>query len=196
MPGIVIHSTKSVYWPIPKNACSTFKKKICELEKIDPGSNVHTANFEWTTRGVYSEYMNFAIVRNPYARLFSLWQDKIIENHAVHGRPDPSVFDRYGDLFRVEMLFHDFVHAIISIPYDEADPHFSLQIYQVPPECQCVKIEHIRPITFGLFESINVTQDLDYKNHYLGTGIDEVVYQHYREDFKRFDYSKNVTVEK
>lgn len=194
MPGIVIHSTKSVYWPIPKNACSTVKKRVCELENLDPGNNVHTAPFEWTTRGNYLEYMNFAIVRNPYARLFSLWQDKFVEN-VVHGDvPDPNVFGQFGDRFKLGMDFHEFVHTVISIPYREADPHFSLQVFQVPSKCRIAKIEDISPITFGLFESINVTQDNDYKLAYLGTELADIVYQHYQEDFNRFGYSKDIMV--
>lgn len=192
MPGIVIHKTRSVYWPIPKNACSTMKRQVCRIEGIDPGTNVHTAGFEWTKLRDYNGYMNFSIVRNPYSRLFSLWEDKIIENASrYNGVPDPNVFGHFGDKFKLGVTFNEFVHTIISVPYREADPHFSLQVFQVPFECKVVKIENIAPITFGLFESINVTKDQDYRRAYTAN-IQDLVYQHYKEDFIRFGYNQSL----
>ena len=195
MPGIIIHSTRSIYWPVPKNACSTIKKRVCEIEGIDPGTNVHTAPFErchQIDRPML--YKNFAIVRNPYSRLYSLWTDKIIENDIHDGVPDPNVFKNYGDSFWIGMTFKEFVHTIISIPYNEADPHFALQTKQIPMFCDIVKMEDVKPLTFALFESINVTkeQGFDYKKEYSEHGLYDVVYQHYKEDFTRFNYDKNI----
>lgn len=45
------------------------------------------APFEWTD-GVIDGFDNFAIVRNPYIRLFSLWKNKRI----IDERLDMNVF--------------------------------------------------------------------------------------------------------
>ena len=195
MPGIVVHASRSVYWPVPKNACSAIKARICELEGIDPGTNVHMALFEKCGVKDYPEYRAFAVSRNPYSRIYSLWRDKIIENDKYNGTPDPNVFSHYGDLFKFGIPFNEFIHLIVSIPYEKADPHFALQTKQIPHRCGVVRFEHMQPLMLGLFHNSNVTKNHDYKQACAQDDLCDLIYQHYKEDFIRFNYSGDLTVD-
>ena len=182
MPGIVIRKNKAVYWPIPKNACTAIKLHLCNYIGIPAGENPHDAPFEWTD-GVIDGFDNFAIVRNPYIRLFSLWKNKCIIDESL----DMNVFSRWADIFYHGMSFHDFVMGIVTIPVMESDPHFSPQCMQMPADCETVRLMDIKAFMRGILPIANDSGDDDWREHYTPE-LKKIVSNHYREDFIRFGY--------
>lgn len=171
MKGIVVHELQIVYWPVPKNACTSMKVYLANLIDI-PFTDPHRARFEWTAEKIHG-YTDIALVRNPYARLWSLykcWDDN-------HSRV---VYGKYGDLFRKGMPWDEYVDAIISV--DRPDRHFRIQSQQIPQGCKVEKMENSTLLyLFG-------------KHNYTGASIDfpkdERIYRHYIEDFERFEYER------
>lgn len=65
----------------------------------------------------------FAFVRDPYARAYSCWKDKIVApaDHDV-----PFLFGAFPNL-RPGMPFATYLAAVAEIPDEQADPHFASQ---------------------------------------------------------------------
>jgi hypothetical protein len=127
--GIVLHKLKMVYWYIPKVACTTLKIHFADLcglpyDKSDPIS-VH--DYCWNQWEKVSEpipgYGNFALIRNPFYKIESLYIDKIFYNYSE------LVFGRFGG-FYPKMPFKNFLFKIMSI--ENPDIHFERQSNLIP----------------------------------------------------------------
>jgi len=193
MPGIIIEGTKTVYWPIPKNGCTTMKAYLCQVFGLGNQKNVHTAPFPKTPTPMKG-YRNFAIVRNPYARLYSLWKNKISPERVKHpkfkeNQVDPNVFKRWPDLFRANMSFEEFVDAVLSIPPQEADHHFSPQSLQIPKQgVEICKLEEVAPLMHSIMPAYNTSPKSDWKSFYKFGSMTQRVWDYYKQDFLRFKY--------
>lgn len=182
MPGLVFHEDKLVYWFVPKNACTTLKIFFADRYGIEY-SYIHHAPFE-VTHEVIPEYFNFAIVRHPVDRLFSLYRDKI----SPDGRTD-DVFINGVDgvvlhkfkVFHKDMTFDEFVRAVVSI--DLPDDHFGLQSGQIPEGVECHKFED--SLLLKVLPKHNATSG----DKWLVTEQSvRMIEEHYREDYERFGY--------
>lgn len=184
MPGIVIHDLKAVYWPIPKNACTTLKTYFADMLNLQY-TIVHDAPFEYTPDPI-SGYYNFAIVRHPVTRLYSLFKNKI--------RPDKNtdelyirgaervVFERFS-IFHNGMNFDAFVSAVISIK--DPDPHFARQCDQIPEGANIFKLEEALLFRI-ILPKRNSSGEYDVSVRPETKGL---IYEHYREDFIKYGYS-------
>lgn len=181
MPGIVVHQSKVVYWFIPKNACTTLKTYFADLMGIKY-TIVHDAPFE-ITRQVIPGYFNFAIIRHPVPRLWSLYKDKLKPDGRTDEYYDNGVhrivLQKFG-IFHKGMTFDEFVSAVISIK--EPDDHFGLQCYQIPKEVELFKLENT--LLFKIFPKRNATEPPGY----IPPETIGKIINHYREDFLRFQY--------
>jgi len=183
MPGIVLHQFKAVYWPIPKNACSTIKQQYVELLGFDQTTflKVHDAPFEYTQNSI-NGYENFAFVRNPYARLYALWFDKVKDETEF----DCNVFGGLDDVVWLGMPFFEFASTIL-LQKTRFDPHWMPQHTQMPNECRIFKLE-LCCLPF-LFPKKNQHSISDWHLAY-----DESLYQlvgnYYQKDFDMFGYDR------
>jgi hypothetical protein len=186
MPGIVIASKKLVYWPVPKNACTTLKKYFATLEGLTYSDNesVHGAAFRYTEH-VLPDYLNFAYCRNPYNRLVSLYKQKILPkpiNDSLHiNGVQRIVFARHMDMFRGGMSFPEFVDSICRIT--DPDPHFDLQTSQIPPGIVVYKVE--TDLFLRTLEVHNPSRQVDVP--FDGHTHSRIV-KHYLPDYIRFGY--------
>lgn len=190
MKGIVLHYSRSVYWPIPKNACTTLKVHFINLLGIPCGNNPHRADFEWTNCSI-DGYSNWALVRNPYSRLYSLWVNKIAPGHPVQPswptKIDKNVFHKVKNIIHSEMSFENFVEVLLNS--GEKDQHWDPQSEMIPDNCFVTKMEE--------FQCLNIMFPTHNKSH-LSTcnwqkeyseKTQRLVQDYYTNDFERFGYS-------
>lgn len=185
MPGIVIEPSKVVYWPIPKNANTSFKIRFAELLGIpydkSNHESIYQAPFVWTDLPIPG-YRDIAFVRNPGQRLYSLYINKILQNEMM-------IFDPYGKLFWQTMSFESFVSSIISIDRTRADPHFAPQIGQIPLGCITYKLEDMAGLLYLFLGKYNSSEyQIDWHQAYNAELWYKMV-NYYKDDFKTFNYN-------
>jgi chondroitin 4-sulfotransferase 11 len=138
---ILLERYGGVYVETPKVACTSIKTAIAALVGVDlreTDGNPHEA--QWPRPLVpaapssapwFPGLFAFAFVRNPWDRLVSCYRDKI--RGEVDGftyftiRPGVANCLARFDAFVAGMSFDQFVHAVASIPDDDADAHFRSQ---------------------------------------------------------------------
>ncbi len=76
-----------------------------------------------------TDYFRFGFVRNPWARLFSCYRDKIVGPTV---RDDEFILGDYG--FTPGMPFAAFVRGVAEIDDLRADPHFASQFHALSHE--------------------------------------------------------------
>jgi hypothetical protein len=187
MEGIVIEPLKTVYWFIPKNACTTLKVHYAKLMGLD-FDNPHSAGFVLTGK-ILPGYFNFCVVRHPLHRLYSCWANKVAPGHPVVdyfiNDLDPNVFAGL-DMVYSEMPFDDFVDIVLA-DNCKRDPHWAPQSDQVPNEIAYYKLEEL-PL-WALFRKANKNHmDDNWRSKYTDRSFEKAV-NYYKEDLKRYAYS-------
>jgi len=195
MAGIVVEPMKLVYWPIPKNACTALKRHFARLLGIEYGQqSIHSVLFQLTEEPLPG-FQNLVVVRNPFARLYSLWVNKIADGHPesphfVDGL-DVHVF---GQVWRQRiwsgMAFEDFAHSVLdsNIP---PDPHWAPQSSLVPEEVtEYIHLEVLAPILSLLIPKENASHIPGHWTRGYDLSLCEFVRKYYEADFKRFDYDE------
>ncbi len=156
----VAERCRALYLLVPKAACTTMLWGILEFEGHDPLTMNRSQNARLTTpdvvvhdRALYPvptleqvrselgqtavtspDWLRFAIVRNPYARLYSAWESKILLNPRArtwyHGAPELVETDGGVD---VGASFRAFVAAMAAEPgHWHSDGHFCPQADILP----------------------------------------------------------------
>jgi hypothetical protein len=137
--NILLEKFQGIYIPIPKNASSSIKTSLADalglLTTDETGKKIlsHQVAFPCVPKSdildKFPNYFRFAVVRNPNARIYSCFRDKIrardiTNNFFLEGVYRP--FLKYGS-FRGGMPFSEFLSLIAEIPDHEADRHFRSQ---------------------------------------------------------------------
>lgn len=130
---------------MPKVANTSMKMAFAELKGM--------TQFSKSQIGIHSHFKGMSpeqiavfdcpkvmFVRNPFDRLVSAWQSKLIDK-----KSHPS-FDKYG--MSHDMSFTEFAEIVCSIPDNMADHHFRSQTYEMYAHGKSLNI------TLGRFESI------------------------------------------
>ncbi len=125
---IVVDELRLIYLPIPKVASRSIK--VALAHRIGLSFDGHPDRAAWRTLPLplavrRTDYYRFGFVRDPLDRLASCYAQKIV----LYGRlmKLPSEFWRYGDWFRPDMSFDEFVRRVAVIPDHIADMHFRSQ---------------------------------------------------------------------
>lgn len=152
----VVEAAKLLYVQVPKAACTTMLWTLLDLAGLDrsslptsrgafptPSSVIHDGGIhpvptigklgrELREEALTApEWMRLAVVRDPYARLYSAWESKILMRGPgpwLH-YPQPDLVEK-ADAIDVGASFRAFVRAM---QHDrgtwQADPHFAQQVY-------------------------------------------------------------------
>jgi hypothetical protein len=212
----------------PKVACSTVKRTLHVLEglPLTPWWESHDGGTEmrleaFTTDEVVEmlespEWFRFAFARDPYARLFSAWKQKVAERRDTQYQPlHELIHERYGYV-RQEgrpdplIAFRDFADYIVTGADDfyRLDSHWSAQV-------DVIHHDLVRFDEIGRFESIvedflRILVRLDAPPEVLELAgeitnstvqvplaaaydrdLADRVYEHYRRDFEAFGYPRD-----
>jgi hypothetical protein len=129
----VVSSHRVLYLRVAKTATRSFSQWI--------GDGLPRARYRSSQRlpiAWDSRYFSFAVVRDPWDRLVSTWQNKVMD------KPIP--------LFGRRMRFDDFVHFVAELDLARADAHVRHQTALLP---DLALIDHL-----GRFEKLDATVDL------------------------------------
>ena len=128
--ALVCYASDAIYTFIPKNACSTMRVSLANANGCIDGTEnwtwIHPNNrtFAATLRELVTARFTFVILRCPYARLASVFLDKIV-----------SKTPEFWSLYRLEndeidesaLTFRDFVKAIAKPENLRANIHWRPQ---------------------------------------------------------------------
>ena len=200
-----IYSENGKYLYIANPKVAT-RSVIDYLEKFDSGNiaykNLALDNLFKLQPSILS-YYKFSFVRNPWARVYSCWVDKITNQKKFC---DIIIISRYKGLYP-DMPFSEFVNWLSTEEgQDEfADRHWMSQSKLLEVESNDIhllfigKLENIesdfkvvaRQLSIGpvILPVLNKTQisSLAYQDHY-SDNLKEIIARRYKTDIKRFNY--------
>ncbi len=133
---------------MPKVANSSMKMAFAKLYNIEPFASqkdqigIHGCKFfhermiDIREASMINSTANIMFVRNPYDRLVSCWQSKLIDKVPNAG------LVRQG--FTRDMTFEDFIKLVCKIPDDIANVHFKSQMcFWLGPKTTILRFENI-----------------------------------------------------
>lgn len=189
---LVNNKRKSIYYGIPKVASTSLQNILYMkgFKRIDlnQGEGYKERNC-----------FKFALVRNPYDKLVSCYENKIKKPYDLW-----VVATNYKKIYE-DMPFKEFVKAISSIPDNEADRHFKSQCFFLMS-----KQGKLIPDFIGKFENLEedykkICKKIGIKNppklphkrksirkktykDYYDEETKKLIYERYKKDFQFFGY--------
>lgn len=190
------------------NMCFAFMPKVANTSmKMAFAEYYNMKKFKNSHLGIHSHFIGVSpdaianlncnkiiFVRNPFDRLVSAWQSKLIDKKHHAG------YIKYG--FHRDMLFEDFANAVCDIPDDESDHHFRSQTYEMYSKNG--QLEHLIICRFENLEyewgrvryeipGLNQLKHYGKSNHwdyhkYYNDKLIKKVYMRYRQDLKELNY--------
>ena len=160
------------------------------------------------------EYFRFAVVRNPYKRIFSAWQSKLLLQEPQQSGPylQCDFFQhRIEGATDIATAFEGFLeHIAANEAPDFLDVHWTPQVSLLRPDLICcsklVKIEEPKELLTALSERLGSHFVDPFANRHTNESLipylpmlmtersAELIRQLYAEDFDTFGYSKNPPV--
>ena len=185
----VSHSHKFVWFRVAKVGTRTL---LDEFNK----SNIETVKSHQRmipySSGMYSGYLKFAFVRNPWSRLVSCWKNKVV---------DANAFNLEVELLEELRQFPAFVAYVKDLDLAKTDVHLRLQSTLIDHENISFlgKFENFVPDVIRLFDCLGETKETIgrkntsiinpgvYKQYYTSSEIKEVE-KMYIADVELFGY--------
>lgn len=206
---IYIEPWNLIYYPIPKCACTSIKRCICDLIKIkiDYEDQVNKKNFldpmeekiyckhkkiEYLKKDLHvGDFKSFVIVRNPMDRIISCYINKVIEKKKGLQK----------EYYKTKN-FDDF----ISICVDNKLPNIHINPMYTFVENKKIdfilKLENIHQDWARMFKNLGIKptpsilhqNKSNIKNKHLNISKKTInsIYDFYKKDFEIFKYKKNL----
>lgn len=220
---------KFTYVVTPKVACSSIKrallplmqetdmteqdiakrKDIINLHKYLRNTSVHMykGKFERRIRaGEFQDYFKFSFVRNPWDRLVSCYESKVIKQKK---KPVPLKVNGVEGVFTRGMPFADFLRIVCDLPDDRSNVHFVPQYKILTASTEnssgllvdfvgrfenlaedfahvMSRIDPARKIELGKWNVSDKRRDY---RHYFNDELVQLVADRYSEDIEYFNYS-------
>jgi hypothetical protein len=198
---LVSHESRFVWIAVAKVASMVIHRSI--TEKLGIGFDDWTDCSAGSTAEVagMDGYFRFGFVRDPWARLFSCYQDKIL-GPVLHGRD--FIFGDFG--FAPGMAFPDFVRGVAGIPDEQADGHFVGQFYTLSDQRQLVvdyvgRFENLpadwepvrqrfdlAPLPWTPVDSTRRRSDFGFHLPHYTPELVDIVARRYADDLRHFGY--------
>lgn len=149
-------------------------------------SQVHTLPFEWVQTAP-AGFQNFAIVRHPLARLYSLYNEKIRCAQRTGGL-DTHVFGEWLRYVHEQMTFDEFVDFVVSIPPTIAEAHFAPQSLLLPADTKIIKMEQAGLLLQTCLPIVNnCPYPMPWRKAYSARSR-QLAVNYYADCFQRFGY--------
>lgn len=209
---------KIAYLEIPKNGCTSVKNFLLQIEnkklgnQVDKGGlNPNIVHGEDIQQSILNRlpkaeldndnYFRFTIVRNPYLRLLSFYNSKVLNYWDKSIEP---ALNKIG--IKERMDFNDCVKAILSTDPDKLEYHTALQSSFLTQNGIFIvdmigKLEN-SALPFWLLTEIALLRTKIPKYYVLNSSkllyllsddkLRESIYDYYKEDFSLLKYSKDI----
>lgn len=154
----IYQNIKVVFHGIPKNASTTIKNAFYILEY---GYEFSNTNKQWVHKGnqkggsIYPEtqtiknykeedgWKHIAVVRNPYDRFCSFYNDLVLRNASHRSETPPFYIDHKIDI--TSMSIDEVIKMVHEYGDDEGDEHFiSQSSYIYSTECKFLRLENLQ----------------------------------------------------
>ncbi|SDI37456.1 rhamnan synthesis F family protein [Pseudomonas panipatensis] len=158
------------------------------------------------------EILRFAVVRNPYKRLFSAWQSKLLLQEPLQSGPYLSSDFFHTKISTVESIAYAFECFLEHLSEQEAptfwDPHWTPQVELLRPDLlpytliakleNTTELEEILRSSLGdafvnPFKTSNSNESLvPYSEQFFSTRSIELIQKLYHRDFEHFGYETSL----
>ncbi len=211
---IILPNERLIYLVISKSACTSIKitlgKKYNIFSKSENGLDIHS-NPNWIRKfrqinKEFKDYYKFTFVRNPFERLVSCYNDKVIYEEK-NKEKKKYYFKDYPYLIKPNISFQEFIDIIIKIPDFLSDRHFRSQSSSIFSNKRINinfigKVENIKKDWENISKKFNFDSKIVHENkslfnkkenyyfQYYNKIIAQKVYKRYKKDIKHFNYEK------
>ena len=177
---MIIDQHKAIFIHIPKNAGTSIEEYFGNGSvRIQPNKHADIHEIKRKFKNSYSNYRKFTIIRNPYDKMVS-WYFYLKKNLGDHNViefnewiKDPSKFWHANDPTSYLKPQHEWIDdTVVLIKYENLDEELN----------QFFNEEIDLPVT-------NKSNRDHYLNYYNNKSLN-VIYNRYKEDFKKFNYKK------
>ena len=197
---MIIDEYKTIFIHIPKTAGTSISSYFNERQirlRVQPGKHDTINHIKQRFSNLYDSYSKFTVVRNPYDRMVS-WYFYLKNECLQSGLPLEKAFpcnfiqwvkDPYGSLYAKQKLNIYKNGKDINMGY--LDPQYTF----LDKDVVVLKYENLNNDLNNFFKKEiklpikNSTNHEYYLNYYNKYALN-VVYDIYKEDFKRFNYKK------
>ena len=178
---MIIEEYKTIFIHIPKNAGSSIETLFTNSSfKIQPNKHAEISEIKRKFKNSYNSYRKFPIIRNPYDKMVS-WYFYLKRN--------------IGKNYEV-IEFNDWIKDPTKFWHiDDPISYLKPQYKWIDKTVEIIKFENLKKELNEFFSKeidlpvINKSNHEHYLEYYNKTSLD-IIYDRYKEDFKKFNYKK------
>ena len=204
----VYHHIKTIFHGIPKNASTSVKNILYEANWGKPFEGnkqwVHKGNekggsiypsIDMVRSNKYDSYTHFTVVRHPYDRFISFYNDLFLGATKIRNNIPPFYTD--NKILLEPIPINAAIEVINQYTDDEADEHFASQSSFVYKEnIPYLKMESLEEEWVSMCDHLNIAHKAlpvyNKSNNVVLLTDDQKsrIYNRYKEDFERFKYER------
>lgn len=204
----IYHYIKTVFHGIPKNASTSIKNILYQANWGKPFDGnkqwIHKGNekggsiypsIDMVRSSKYDSYTHFTVVRNPYDRFISFYNDLFLGTTKIRNNIPPFYTD--NKILLEPIPVNAAIEIINQFTDNEADEHFASQSsFVYKDNIPYLKMESLQEEWVSMCDHLNIAHRplpvYNKSNNVVLLTDDQKskIYNRYKEDFERFGYER------